>query len=153
MRNSTLWSTFGQIAIIAVVFAIVTFGGTAMAQECGSNHAGATAGANAAIETGAIQFPEQKDLTTSNSNGKGYRPFPESGQVPMAPLPGYFGDATKGCQYQDVPTLTKYKDTFTLDEMKKMAKGPWGSKPIVTPLVAKVADEDMANEIKVTIDK
>lgn len=144
-----------RIIVTAIlIMGLVAFGGITMAtaQECG-NFAEAGAGASATIETGAIQFPETKDLTTSNVNAKGYRPFPEAGNVPMAPLPGYFGEATKGSQYQSVPSMITYKDTFTVDEMEKMAKGLWGSKPIVTPLVDKVAKEDLADTIKVSVEK
>ncbi len=66
-------------------------------------------------------------------------------------LPGYFGTATPGSSFQSLQTLLTYKNLFTTDELMMMAKGTFGSKVIVTPLVKKVGDNDKAEIMKLSL--
>lgn len=135
-----------MVGVMALV-AIFAFSGNALAfLDNNEANAGASAGASA-----VVNMPDQKDLT--RSVGKGYRDLPSQGTVPIPGHLNYFGEATRGSQFQGVESVTLYKDTFTYDEMKKMAKGPWGSKAVVTPLVDQVAEEDRAGSIKIVIEK
>lgn len=95
----------------------------------------------------------QKDLTTTNINAKGNRPFAEGGPVPIPGMPGYFGTATPGSSFQSAKTALIYKDVFTEDELTKLAKDAFGSKVIVTPLVDKVDDKDKAEFVKMMLRK
>jgi len=98
-----------------------------------------------------ITFPESRDLTTVNNKGHGYRGFAESGAVPIPGSPSYFGVATPGSSFQNVETIVIYKNVFTLDEIKGMAKSSFGSKVIVTPLVDEPAET--SDTIQVIIGK
>jgi hypothetical protein len=156
----------GKISVVTMLlFAVTLFSTSAIAvvDECQGPGCSANAEANAgaAIDTVNdinIQFPEQKDITTTRVDAKGYRGFPEAGNVPIPGTLGYFGTPTPGSSFQSIKVGLMYKDVFTVDELKKMSKdntinGSLGSKVIVTPLVDKVADKDKAEFIKVLLKK
>jgi hypothetical protein len=100
-----------------------------------------------------IQFPESRDLTTTNINAKGYRGFAAPGEIPLpAQGPAYFGDATPGPQFQSMKTALIYKKEFTVPELDLMAKG-CDVDVMANPLIPKPAEEDLAASIKVFLSK
>ena len=96
--------------------------------------------------------------TTVNNNGQGYRGFASPAETNFPGMPGFFGQTTKGPMFQDVGSMLEYKNTFTLDELNKMAKnnigmGFLGTKVIVTPLVDKVDEIDRVDTMAVVMVK
>jgi len=105
-----------------------------------------------------VKFPEAKDMTTTNINAKGYRGFANPAETTFPGMPAYFGQPTRGPMFQDVKSILTYKDTFTLDELNRMAKdnvglGLLGTKVVVTPLVNEINEVDRAGAIKVVMEK
>jgi len=100
-----------------------------------------------------IVFPEAKDLTRNQIDAKGYRGFNNPAEINYPGMPGYFGVATPGSSFQSSKTALIYKDVFTEEELKNLAKDPWGSKVIVTPLVKEVDDKDKAEFMKMMLRK
>jgi hypothetical protein len=103
--------------------------------------------------TNGIVFPEPKDLTRTQIDAKGYRGFNTPTEMNYPGMPGYFGTATPGSSFQSCKTALIYKDTFTASELTLLAKDPFGSKVIVTPLVKEVADKDKAEFMKMMLSK
>ena len=137
------------IAVLAAVVMVIGFYGVASADNLT-----ATAGVE---DVSANAYNVFNTPSETKNTGIGYRGFAEQGGVPIPGVPGYFGPVIKGSRYQSVESMTEYTDTFGIDQLNKMAKedglNALGSKVIVTPLVDKVAKEDRANEIKVTLVK
>jgi hypothetical protein len=98
-----------------------------------------------------INYPASKDVTRSMA--KGYRGFTGQGEINYPGMPGYFGSPTNGSSFQDVEVGLTYKNMFTEDELKKLAKSCFGSKVIVTPLVSKVDSKDKADLMEVMLKK
>jgi len=138
-----------KFAILGVaVLSLMLFTSNSFADIDVDTGANATAGNDL-----TINYPEAKDLTRTDTNIKGNRPFVESGNVPIPGMPGYFGTATPGSSFQSAKTALIYKDVFTEEELKNLAKDPWGSKVIVTPLVKEVDDKDKAEFMKMMLRK
>jgi len=151
-----------RFAILGVaVLSVMLFAGTSFAfMDYNDNSVDNSVSADATSDvdntgnfSNNIVFPEQKDLTRSQVDAKGYRGFAESGNVPIPGMPGYFGTATPGSSFQSSKTALIYKDVFTEKELKNLAKDDFGSKIIVTPLVDKVADKDKAEFMKMMLRK
>ena len=105
-----------------------------------------------------VQFPDQKDLTRTQIDAKGYRGFNNAAEINYPNSPGYFGTAVPGSSFQSIKTGLIYKDVFTTDELVKMSKdatinGKFGSKVIVTPLVDEVKEADKSEFMKVLLRK
>jgi hypothetical protein len=101
----------------------------------------------------SVTFPETKDVTTSRVDAKGYRGFNAPTEMNYPGMPAYFGNAVPGSSFQSCKTALIYKDTFTASELTLLAKDPFGSKVIVTPLVKEVADKDKAEFMKMMLRK
>ena len=150
-----------KISVITVsLLAVVFFSANAMAvmDECQGPGCSAYADANASagidtVNDINIQFPEARDLTRTQVDAKGYRGFANPAETNYPGMPGYFGTATPGSSFQSVKTALIYKDVFTEPELTKLAKDPFGSKVIVTPLVDKVGDKDKAEFMKMLLMK
>jgi len=156
---------FNITIAIVIICTIITFAIPSFAfeqsQETGSNGAQAQAEAEAignydnhgtyGINGPLVNFPEQKDITTTRNEGHGYRGYANPAEVHYPGTPGYFGNATRGASFEDAKTILKYKKSFGTDELKKMAKSGFGSKVIVTPLVDKVAKDKRADVISIYI--
>ena len=125
------------ICVVSVMFSIPAF-------------AGSTAVAGAAADVNIV-FPDPTDL--SRIDAKGYRGFNTPAEINYPGRPGYFGVATPGSSFQSSKTALIYKDVFTEKELKLLAKDPWGSKIIVTPLVDEVDDKDKAEFMKMMLRK
>ncbi len=82
---------------------------------------------------------------------QGTRGFANPGLINYPGLPGYFGTSTPGSSFQSLKTLLTYKTTFNTDELRLMAKGNFGSKVIVTPLVKAVADDAKADSMNLSL--
>ena len=107
------------LLVICVIFAMSSVPALA------DSNAEAEANAGASINTMNdinIQFPEAKDLTRTQIDAKGYRGFPNQGEINYPGMPGYFGNAVPGSSFQSVKIGLMYKDLFTVDELKKMSK-------------------------------
>jgi len=150
------------VMFLAVITLIVSFSGFAMAGDMVSNTnvavpgVGQGQGQNQGIVINGPLLPpnpEQKDLTSVNNNGHGYRGFNNAAEIHYPGLPGYFGNATPGSSFQSCKTSLIYKDTFSVEELERMAKGFLGSKDIVTPLVDEVDDKDKAPSIQMLLRK
>jgi len=135
------------IAVLAAIVMVIGFSGLASADDLT-----ATAGVNG-VEANAYNVFNTPSET--KNHGTGYRGFAEQGGVPIPGMPGYFGPPTKRSRYQSAEDMTTYQDTFTLDQMTRMAKetglDSFGSDVVVTPLVANVAKDDRAGQIKVAL--
>ena len=147
--------TIGRSSLVLLVICVVFAMSSVPAIADSSAEAGAAAIGN--YENNVV-FPEQKDLTRTQVDAKGYRGFVNQGEINYPGMPGYFGQATPGSSFQSVKIGLMYKDLFTVKELKKMSKdntinGSLGSKVIVTPLVDKVDDKDKAESMKVLLKK
>jgi len=105
------------------------------------------------VSNNTINFPAAKDVTTTRIDAKGYRSFPNQGEIHYPGHVGYFGKATPGSSFQNVRVLLSYQNTFNVDQLKLMAKGPWGSTVIANPLVKKADSADRADELKAFLRK
>jgi len=154
-----------KILIILIVCSTFIFGGMVAANAGNSAvaNAGASASGGAASITNdgmnqtsgdiTITFPEQKDITTQRSVGEGFRDFPTPGSVVYPGTPSYFGHATPGSAFQSVKVILDYKDTFSVDELKMMAKHEFGIKVLANPLVAAVPEEKQSKNMAVFLGK
>ena len=157
MKRFTLVSV-GLIAVMCL-FVTPSFAGSdasATAEtNVGINNSdtqGQVQGQSSNVEN-TIVFPEARDLTRTQVDAKGYRGFANPAETNYPGMPGYFGTATPGSSFQSVKTALIYKDVFTEPELTKLAKDPFGSKVIVTPLVDKVDDKNKAEFMKMMLSK
>jgi len=95
---------------------------------------------------------EQKELTTTRIDAKGYRGFTSGQAVPIPVGPAYFGVATPGPQFQSVKTILAYKDTFLTEELVNMAKG-CDVEVLDSPLYDAPKKEDLYDSVKMFIAK
>ena len=150
------------IVILMAVVMVLGFSGAAMAQEADAD---AAASATAINSTANIVSPNviqgqannigitmegdaaavQRDLTSVNNNGHGYRGFGVPHDIPIVPQgPAYFGTATPGPLFQSMKTALIHKNVFTIDEIKRMEgiPNPLGDAP-----------DALSDTITVLIDK
>ena len=146
------------IMLLTAVMIVVGFSGSASAfLDDNSTNADATANAVSAINQPInvnVNMPAQKDLTTVNTNAKGYRGFAVPGDIPIpAQGPAYFGNTTPGPQFQSMKTVLIYKNTFTVNELTIMAKG-CDVDVMPNPLISKPAkDATLASDVKIFLSK
>lgn len=165
MKSTRKFAVVSILVAVMFMFAVPSFAGhhnTEVDNNITSGNASADASVNdvnaVAGNNLTINYPAQKDVTTTRIDAKGYRGFAESANIPIPGTPGYFGTAIPGSSFQSIKTGLMYKDVFSVDELEKMAKdatisGKWGSKVIITPLVDEVANEDKADFVKVLLTK
>jgi len=65
----------------------------------------------------------QKDLTTVQNNGHGYRGFNNPAEITYPGMPSYFGPSTRNSNVQPAKPMVMFKDTFTRAEIESYLNG------------------------------
>ena len=109
---------------------------------------GAVQSENNNTATATVNFPQERAVTTTMIQARGYRGFSSPAEITYAPLPGYFGKAMRNANVQPVEDIVMFKDTFTRADVKMLMKGV---KVDANRNVEKVAKEDRKDTDVITV--
>jgi hypothetical protein len=76
-----------------------------------------------ANNSNVINFPESRDVTTTNNRGHGYRGFNNPAEINYPGMPSYFGPNTKNPNVQPAKVMTLFQKDFTRSEIEAYLKG------------------------------
>ena len=130
-----LMSIIATLSLVMCLSAVPAFA-TDPLVEIGNNSAGAAA---YTYNDNRTFGAEQKDLTSINNRGSGYRGFANQAEISYGPLPGYLGPARHDANVQSAEVITMYKNTFTRADVEALVKGV---NIDANRYVDKVAEED-----------
>jgi len=130
-----LMSIIATLSLVMCLSAVPAFA-TDPLVEIGNNSAGAAA---YTYNDNRTFGAEQKDLTSINNRGSGYRGFANQAEISYGPLPGYLGPARHDANVQSAKIITMYKNTFTRADVEALVKGV---NIDANRYVDKVAEED-----------
>lgn len=87
-------------------------------------NANATNYSNSAAQNGNqttdIRFGNVPAEQSMDNQGRGYRNFPQGGNVNFPGMPGFYGETTRGALFVEIGKFLKYKDEFTLENTRNM---------------------------------
>lgn len=115
-----------------------------------STNANADADANTTVNN-TITFPEPRATTTVYNNGKGYRGFANPAETTMAPMPSYFGKATRNYNVQPAKAMVMFMDTYTRKQLESIMTDVKANVSRHTGMVPK-ADRKPGDKITVVFD-
>lgn len=126
-----------NIVILFIVSCFLAFGSnnviaddnTANSQ---SDSASQAVGVGSQSQQTHINFPDHPEEQRMNSEGKGYRGFPEPGNATYPNTPGFYANPTRGSLFVEIKNFLNYKDEFTFDDTVNMNKDVGDFKAIPT---------------------
>lgn len=115
----------------------------------------ANAGSNA---TAVINMPQADTRgvgqQTINSNGHGYRGFPEGANINYPGMPNSLGGITgKGPQIFDITKLIKIQPVYDAEMLENMDDTGWGDIEVMETTFRDVSDAPLPDEVKAQIEQ